>query len=661
MTIDTHPRTPSSHDRDTLSRTMAPAVPAAGALTPLGLDEVELTSGFWADRQRTNGSATLDHIEYWLEREGWLPNFDHAAAGTLAGHRTGREFADSEIYKYLEALAWEIGRTDDPALELRLRHIVSRVGAAQEPDGYLNTRFGREEQAKRWSDLEWGHELYCLGHLFQAAVARERTRPGADDGLLVIARRAADLICLVFGEGGIESVCGHPEVETGLVELSRVTDDDRYLELARLFVERRGHGVLADIEWGRSYYQDDEPVRSSSVLRGHAVRANYLASGAADLAVETGDEELLDALGRQWHATASRRTYITGGQGSHHQDEAFGDDHELPPDRAYSETCAGIASVQFSWRLLLARGGSEYADLIERTLFNVVATSPSRDGRAFYYANTLHQRRPGAPADPYEASVRASSSLRAPWFEVSCCPTNVARTFASLAAYLATKDAHGIQLHQFASSRITTVLASGQTIELSVETTYPDAGRIAIRVLESGPAPWTLSVRVPSWAAEPEVALQRADGTAKPSEKRVRDGYLELSATFARGDEIVLDFALPAHFVRADPRIDAVRGCLAVERGPLVYALESTDVPEQLHAADVSTLRLDAGVEPRVVGSDVQVRLISLTLSEGAWPYSSGPSGTGRIEGHWPVALTPYYDWAERGPSTMRVWIPVAG
>ncbi|KQQ21928.1 hypothetical protein C1I63_06085 [Rathayibacter caricis DSM 15933] len=660
MTIDTHPRTPTSRDRDALARTVAPAVPAAGALTPLGLDEVVLTSGFWADRQRVNGSATLDHIEYWLEREGWLPNFDLAAAGTLAGRRKGREFADSEVYKYLEALAWEIGRTDSAALDTRFRALVARVGAAQERDGYLNTRFGREGQQPRWSDLEWGHELYCLGHLFQAAVARERTRPGADDGLLVIARRAADLICLVFGEGGIESVCGHAEVETGLVELSRVTDDDRYLELARLFVERRGHGVLADIEWGRSYYQDDEPIRSSTVMRGHAVRANYLASGAADLAVETGDEELLDALDRQWHATASRRTYITGGQGSHHQDEAFGDDHELPPDRAYSETCAGIASVQFSWRLLLARGGVEYADLIERTLFNVVATSPSRDGRAFYYANTLHQRRPGAPADPYEASVRASSSLRAPWFEVSCCPTNVARTFASLAAYLATKDAHGIQLHQFASSRITTTLASGQAIDLSVETAYPDTGRIAVRVLESGPAPWTLSLRVPGWAAEPPVTLRRADGSVKTFEKRLRDGYLELGATFARGDEIVVELALPARFVRADPRVDAVRGCVAVERGPLVYALESTDVPEQLHAADVSTLRLDTGVEPRTVGSDVQVRLISIAPVEGTWPYSSSPSASSRVEGHWPVSLTPYYDWAERGPSTMRVWIPVA-
>src|SRR5690606_11757002 len=224
-------------------------------------------------------------------------------------------------------------------------------------------------QGARWSDLEWGHELYCLGHLFQAAVARARTRPEADDGLLEVARRAADLGCGVFGDGGIRSVCGHAEVEVALAELARVTGEQRYLEQAKLFVDRRGHGVLADIEWGRGYFQDDVPVREAQVLHGHAVRANYLAAGAVDVAVETGEAELLDALRSQWERTVARRTYITGGQGSHHQDEAFGDDFELPSDRAYSETCAGVGSVMFSWRLLLATGEARYADLIERTLY----------------------------------------------------------------------------------------------------------------------------------------------------------------------------------------------------------------------------------------------------------------------------------------------------
>ena len=437
----------------------APVAPSRGVLRPLGLDEVRITGGFWAERQAVNGDATLSHIEFWLEREGWLPNFDLAAAGTLPEGRRGREFSDSEVYKFLEAVAWELGRLgersmDAPALEARFRSVVARVERAQEPDGYLNTMFGRPGQQPRWSDLEWGHELYCLGHLFQAAVARERTRPGADDGLLGIAVRAADLVCATFGEGGIESVCGHAEIEVGLAELARVTGDDRYRRQASLFIERRGHGTLADIEFGRAYYQDDIPVREADILRGHAVRANYLAAGAVDVAVDDGDDELLAALTTQWQNTIARRTYLTGGQGSHHRDEAFGDDFELPPDRAYSETCASISSIMFSWRLLLAQGLPRYAELIERTLFNVVATSPAQDGRSFYYANTLHQREPGQPPAPDEATARASSSLRAPWFEVSCCPPNVARTFASLAAFLATADDEGVQLHQYAAVRV---------------------------------------------------------------------------------------------------------------------------------------------------------------------------------------------------------------
>ncbi len=278
-----------------------------------------------------------------------------------------------------------------------------------------------------------------------------------------MAVRFADHICQTFADGAIERVCGHPEVETGLAELARVTGQQRYLEQARLFVERRGNGTLRDIEWGRSYYQDDVPVREAEVLRGHAVRANYLAAGAVDVAVDTNDAELLDALRAQWRRTVAARTYITGGQGAHHQDEAFGEDWELPADRAYSETCAGVASVQFSWRLLLQDGDAKYGDLIERTLYNVIATSPSDDGRSFYYSNTLHRRTPGAPADPDHASPRAEASLRAPWFEVSCCPPNVARTMASLASYVATTDGTGIQLHQYTSAHIATACKTETT------------------------------------------------------------------------------------------------------------------------------------------------------------------------------------------------------
>ncbi|UOE42926.1 glycoside hydrolase family 127 protein [Agromyces larvae] len=631
---------------------LVPVAPSSGALRPLGLDEVRITGGFWHRRQEVNGTNTLDHIEGWLEREGWLGNFDLAAAGTLPEGRRGREFSDSEVYKYLEAVAWELGRLGaltDPdaseraaALEARFRAIVARVAAAQEPDGYLNTRFGRPGQGARWSDLEWGHELYCLGHLFQAAVARHRTRPDADDGLVDIARRAADLVCEVFGDGGIERICGHAEVEVGLAELGRALGEPRYLTQAALFVERHGRGTLADIEWGRSYYQDDVAVRDASALRGHSVRANYLAAGAADVAVETGDDGLLDALARQWDATVERRTYVTGGQGSHHQDEAFGEDWELPADRAYSETCAGVASVMFSWRLLLATGDAKYADLVERTLFNVVETSPAEDGRAFYYANTLHQRVPGAPADPDAVSPRAHSSLRAPWFDVSCCPPNTARTFASLAGYLATADASGIQLHQYAPSTVRTRLDDGREVALEVETGYPVDGRIVVRVLADAPTPWRLSLRVPAWATGAALVLRPA-GEALEQRMPAGPGMVSCERAWAAGDEVELSLPVAPRFTSPDPRIDAVRGCLVVERGPEVFALETVDLDGTvLAASDFADLHVDPTAPPR-------------DLPDGGVAATIVDRRTGaRAE----VPLVPYHAWAERGPSQMRVWVP---
>ena len=654
MTVTT--RTPS-----------APVAPSRSRLRPLGLDEVAIRGGFWGDRQEVNGRATLAHIAGWLEREGWLGNFDLAASGRLPEGRRGREFSDSEVYKYLEAVAWEIGRRGgDDELEAQFRAVVARVAAAQESDGYLNTEFGRPGQEPRWSNLEWGHELYCLGHLFQAAVARTRTRPDADDGLVEIARRAADLVCRVFGEGGIESVCGHAEVEVGLVELARATGEERYLRQAQLFVERRGTGVLRDIEWGRSYFQDDIPVREADVLRGHAVRANYLAAGAVDLAVETADEGLLSALERQWTNTIARRTYVTGGQGSHHQDEAFGDDFELPPDRAYSETCAGVASVMFSWRMLLAQGDPRYADLIERTLFNVVATSPSAEGTAFYYANTLHQRRPGAPADSEEVSPRASSSLRAPWFEVSCCPPNVARTFASLAAYVATVDADGVQLHQYAPATIRTSLDDGREIALEVETAYPRTGSVRVRLLSGSAEPWTLALRVPAWAGEARLVVRDAGDAASDADGAtaagadVGPGYATVRRAFAAGDVVELELPMAPRFTSPDPRIDAVRGCLTVERGPEVFALESVDLVEAgVGTADVADVVVDATVPPHERDGRVLVAVRERHPAIGPWPYGEEIEATRVGASAHEVALVPYHEWAERGPSTMRVWLPV--
>jgi DUF1680 family protein len=630
-------------DRTTAGR---PVLPSRGVLRPVGIGEVTITGGFWADRQALNGSAIIEHCERWIETMGWTGNFDAAVDGRLPRDRRGREFADSDVYKLVEAMAWEVGRTGDEQMDRRLRALVDRIAAVQEPDGYLNTMFGRPGQAPRYSDLQWGHELYCFGHLIQAAVARGRT--AGSDLLVEIAVRAADHVCATFGPDGIASVDGHPEIEVALVELARFTGERRYLDQARLFVERRGHGVLGDIEFGRAYYQDDVPVRDADVLRGHAVRALYLAAGAADVAVDTADDGLLEAVTRQMLNTLARRTYLTGGMGAQHEGESFGQDFQLPPDRAYSETCAGVAAVMLGHRLLLATGDAAHADAVERSLYNVVATSPAADGRAFFYTNTLHQRVPGAVPDPDVPSPRASSSLRAPWFEVSCCPTNVARTLASLGAYLASVDDGGLQLHQYADCEIRTQLPGGERVAVRVVTDYPVDGDIRVEILEAPDKPWTLTLRVPQWATE-GATLATADG-----KDEVGPGSAAVTRAFRPGDVVRLTLPVSPRWTWPHPRIDAVRGSVAVERGPLVLCLESVDL-----GASVNTVRVDTSVPPQDRGGVTHVRAGTVEDPDPAWPFGATPAAGHPAELR-EVRLVPYHSWGNRGPSTMRVWLPAA-
>lgn len=690
-----------------------PVVPP-GSRRGLGVGELRLDGGFWGALQETNAGATLQHCLDWMEQLGWLGNFDRVAEGATGGERPGWQFSDSEVYKLLEALAWEYGRTGDPAVDALLGKVVDRVAAAQDEDGYLNTCFGHAGQAGRYSDLSTGHELYVTGHLLQAAVARVRT-VGQDDALVDVARRAADHVCREFGAAGRGAgqagICGHPEIELGLAELGRALDEPRYTEQARLFVERRGRGTLAPIALlSPAYFQDDVPVRDADVWRGHAVRALYLAAGAVDVAVDTEDDDLRAAVERQWTRSVERRTYLTGGMGSRHQDEGFGDDWELPPDRAYCETCAGVASVMVSWRLLLATGEVRYADLIERTLYNVVATSPRADGLAFFYANPLQQREPGADVRPDAVNPRAEGGVRAPWFDVSCCPTNVARTLASWQAYAAFVEevpggssdggssdddaADGgvvVSLAQYAAGDLRLSVddrnpgQQGGELALRVTTEYPHDGRIRVEVTAVPERPVTLRLRVPHWADG--ATLTGPDGTTtavRPGwadagttpghvagrgpaalTRRTEDGESGPQATLALGDVVTLDLPVAPRLTWPDPRVDAVRGTVAVERGPLVLALESVDLPDGMLLDQV---RLDPAVAPRAQGDGAVVRAAVVPLpGGGAGTPPFGPGGLGGepasdagVPAALDLTLVPYHRWAERGPSTMRVFVPTA-
>lgn len=619
---------------------------------------MRVLGGYWGTVQELNRLHIIRHCLAWLEKTGWAGNFDLAAQGRgLPEERTGPVFSDATVYKVLEALAWEVGRSADPDLESDFLSLSGRVIAAQEDDGYLNTSFGRPGQPDKYSDLEWGHELYCIGHLVQAGVARARAA-SPDDPFFRAAVRAADHICEVFGPQGRQDVGGHPEIEVALVELARVSGVRRYLDQARLFVDRRGHGRLRQATFGREYFQDATPVRQMVAMVGHAVRALYLAAGALDVAVEDGDRELLDSLVRQVRNTDARRTYVTGGMGSRHEGESFGDDYELPPDRAYSETCAGVGSMMVHHRLMLATGRTEYADAVERVLYNVVLASPAEDGEAFFYTNTLHKRVEGRPTSADEVSLRASSSLRAAWFGVSCCPPNVARTIASLASYAATTSERGLQIHQYMDGVYSTDWGDGERIELRVRTGYPADGAVAITVAQAPTTPWELALRVPSWARDATVSIDGVNAPAAPPSAVIRSPRV--------GTEIGLSLPVAARWTVPNPRVDAIRGTVAVECGPLVMCVESRDIPQ---GRDLEDLRVVPDLGFRVVDgvtcipvlwqTDVTDAPLYRTVGSGSFSLTQG-SGTPRQEAEW-IPLTPYQRWANRGPSTMKVWIPVFG
>jgi DUF1680 family protein len=611
------------------------------ALRPLPLRAVRLAGSLLGDLQANNGSVSVPMGAAHLDEQGAWENFRTVAAGTTGTAYHGPNYEDGEAYKWLEAVAWEAARSDDPRLPDWLASRTALIAAAQADDGYLGTFVQSGQRAERYGRLDFDHEIFNMGAMIQSAVAQYRATGRTE--LLDVARRAADHLSRTFGrgDGQREGCCGHPVAELALVELYRTTGERRYLDLAAYFVDVRGHLLISAGDPHRAAYLSDRiPVRDTTVPEGHAVRAVYLAAGATDVAIETGDADLLARLETQWDAMVRTKMYVTGGLGSRWDGESFGNPYELPSEVAYAETCAAVASLQWSWRLLLATGRARYADLMEWQLYNAILPGVSADWSSYFYVNAL-QVRTGAD----DADDRAPSNGRQPWFRTSCCPTNLMRTFASLNHYVATTTASAVQIHLYAAGTIDT-----GPLRLGVTTDYPYDGRVVLTV-ERAPAGGTgIHLRIPSWANGAEVTVHNDTVTAEAG------GYLMLDRGWRPGDRIELRLPVAPRLVHGHPRVAEIRGSVAICRGPLLYAVEQVDQPDGVLVDDLVLTGRQLDETPTTDGPPA-ITAPGAVQDVPASPYPDEPAPLGpAVE----VRAVPYHRWANRGTGAMKVWLPYA-
>ncbi|MCI0578203.1 MAG: glycoside hydrolase family 127 protein [Chloroflexi bacterium] len=598
-----------------------------------------ITGGFWERKQTINRHVTLRHGYQMLEKAGNFDNF-RVAAGLTQGKYKGLIFNDSDVYKWLEAVACDLALHPDAELEKTADDVISLLVTTQEKNGYLNSHF-QTTGKERFSDLEYAHELYCAGHLIEAAIAHRQAT--GKHSLLEVARRFADHLDSVFGPDKHQGTSGHPEIELALVELYRETRERRYLDLALFFVNQRGQGKMRGFgRWGPAYHQDRVPIREAVEVEGHAVRQLYLNSGVTDLYLETGEQALLEAMLRLWQDMTTRKMYLTGGFGARHSGESFGEAHELPSRSAYCETCAAIAAMMWNWRMLLATGKPHFADILERSLYNGFLSGWSLDGRRFFYVN------------PLESLGRVE---RQEWYECACCPPNVMRQVATVGHYLATTSTEGIQIHHFTSARLAAAINGSQKVVLSLSTDYPWNGRIQVTVEETEGGPWILSLRIPAWSSNAQVSVN-----GRPAAEPAGGTYAMIERAWQPGDMIELDLPMTPRLIRAHPYVDDLRGCVAIERGPLVYCFEAIDQEAGLNLRHTSLspeVRLQAHWRGDLLGGVVTVEADGLVSDLDNWTDLYLPQELAHVSQR-PVRLiaVPYFAWANRGPGALRVWIP---
>jgi DUF1680 family protein len=547
--------------------------------------KVRLADTFWTSRVETNRAVTIPFGFKKSEQEGRVRNFEHAARhdGVYEGKMP---FDDTDIYKLIEGASYSLQSHSDPELDRYLDGIIAKIAAAQEPDGYLTTYKTIDptkspadwlKPGPKWDlELQGSHELYNAGHLYEAAYAHYRAT--GKRTLLEVALRNADLVARTFGPGRRMTPPGHQIVETGLMKLAAVTGNEQYRTLARFFLDQRGnaagHALLG------TYNQDHLRVTAQSEAGGHAVRAAYMYSGMVDVAVADDDPLYRDAVGRIWEDVVSRKLYLTGAIGARHKDEAFGDAYELPNQTAYGETCASIANVYWNERLFLQSGDARYVDVLERTLYNAVLSGVSLKGDTFFYPNPLES--------DGRYKFNQGALTRSPWFDASCCPTNIARFIPSVPDYVYAVAGATVYVNLFVSSRAETS-AAGVPLVITQQTDYPWEGDVSLRLEPASARTFELRLRVPGWARNeplPSTLYRYADRerasygitvNGQPVTTVLEKGYAVVTRAWAPGDQVTIHFAMPVRRVVADDRVVDDRGKVALERGPIVYAVEGVD------------------------------------------------------------------------------------
>lgn len=618
--------------------TKAAALPGTAYVRthPAAIDDIVLTAGPLAAWQDLNARATIPHCIQNMESAGTLDNFRRVVAESGAEF-AGLWFMDSDLYKVIEAVAWEMARSGTHEFDEWLDEVIALVGRAQDATGYVDTWIQGVHPEKQFTELELTHELYVLGHMIQAAVALDRAAGRGD--LLRHAIAFADLIDRRFGPGREDGICGHPEIESALIELYRHTGNERYLRLSEKMINLRGHRTLPlMLEFDHQYFQDDAPVRDAHSARGHAVRQLYLNAGVTDLYLESGEAALIDAMNAQWTNAHERKMYISGGFGARHRDEAFGDDYELPSDRAYAETCATIADLYWTWRMLLAGGQAgyaRYAEVMEREIYNALAASIDESGTRFFYSNPLQLR-------PDRASEENAPRERRSWYRCACCPPNIARTVAQLSSFVASHSDDTVWIHQIAPAELAIPHDLG-TGTIRMTTDYPASGKVDIEVQGHVRAGARIALRLPSWGQ---------DVVATP-EGVVADGYW--IAPLAPESTLRLDFPVAPRLTYANPKVDALRGCAAIECGPVLYCVEDVDLPE---GVDISQIRLTGAAPTAQDDGTLTIEVVEST-HPGALYGSSRPDA----EDSAPFLITavPFATWGNRGGRAMRVWLPLRG